>query len=151
MIKTIGEHWVCATPARYGWAPALTRDGLERTDILAVNTDLHHRPVVEIEVKAASQRSEGTNWLLGTKAQFLAKSAHDWFARVLLPEIPAIPRAFVVPRDHLSAAAWIVHHDQRRRPAGRGSVVAADAGAAGPGPGPVHLQLRGLEHERHDQ
>jgi hypothetical protein len=52
MIKTIGEHWVCATPARYGWAPALTRDGLERTDILAVNTDLHHRPVVEIEVKA---------------------------------------------------------------------------------------------------
>jgi hypothetical protein len=36
MIKTVGEHWVCATLARYGWAPALTRDGLERTDILAV-------------------------------------------------------------------------------------------------------------------
>jgi len=111
MIKTIGGHWVCATLARYGWAPALTRDGLERTDILAVKTDLHHRPVVEIQVKTASQRGEGTNWLLGTKAQFLAKSAHEWFVLVLLPEISAIPRAFVAARDHLSAAAWIVHQD----------------------------------------
>ena len=111
MIKTVGEHWVCATLARYGWAPALTRDGLERTDILAVNTDLHHRPVVEIQVKTASQRGEGTKWLLGTKAQLLAKSAHEWFALVLLPEIPGIPRAVVVPRDHLSAAAWIVHQN----------------------------------------
>ena len=74
MIKTIGEHWVCATLARYGWAPA-----------------------------------EGTNWPLGTKAQFLAKSAYKRFVPMLLPEIPAIPRAFVVPRDHLSAAAWIGH------------------------------------------
>jgi hypothetical protein len=116
MIKTIGEHWVCATLARYGWAPVLTRDGLERTDILAVNTDLHHRPVVEIQVKTASQRGAGTNWLLGTKAQFLAKSAHEWFALGLLAEIPAIPKAFVVPRDHLSAAAWIAHQDWRADP-----------------------------------
>ena len=76
MIKTIGEHWVCAALARCGWAP-----------------------------------TEGTNRPLGTKAQFLAKSAYKWFVPVLLLEIPAIPRAFVVPRDHLSAAAWIVHQD----------------------------------------
>jgi hypothetical protein len=44
MIKTVGEHWVCATLARYGWAPALTRDGLERTDILAVSTTLSAYP-----------------------------------------------------------------------------------------------------------
>ena len=51
MVKTAGEHWVCATLARYGWAPALTRDGLERTDILAVGTQLAHRPTIEIQVK----------------------------------------------------------------------------------------------------
>ena len=94
MIRTMGEHWVCAALARYGWAPALTRDGLERTDILAVNTDLHHRPVAGMQVKTASQRGEGTNWLLGTKAQFLAKSAHEWFVLVLLPEIGLIPALF---------------------------------------------------------
>lgn len=36
MTKTVGEHWVCATLARHNWAPALTRDGIARTDILAV-------------------------------------------------------------------------------------------------------------------
>ena len=60
MTKTVGEHWVCATLARYDWAPALTRDGLERTDILAVNTQLAYRPTVEIQVKTASQRGEST-------------------------------------------------------------------------------------------
>jgi len=109
MIKTVGEHWVCATLARYGWAPALTRDGLERTDILAVNTVLTNRPVIEMQVKTASQRGQATNWLLGTKAQLLARSEHEWFALVILPELPAEPRAFVVPRDHLAAATWIEH------------------------------------------
>lgn len=36
--KTVGEHHVAAELARRGWAPALTRDGVERTDILAVDT-----------------------------------------------------------------------------------------------------------------
>ena len=111
MIKTVGEHWVCSALARYEWAPALTRDGLERTDILAVSTKLTERPVIEVQVKTASQRGEATNWLLGTKAQLLARSEHEWFVLVLLPELPFAPRAFVVPRDHLSAAAWIVHQN----------------------------------------
>jgi len=34
MTGTIGEHFACAMLARHGWAPALTRDGLARTDIL---------------------------------------------------------------------------------------------------------------------
>ena len=32
---------------------------------------------------------------------------------VLLPKIPQVPRTFVVPRDHVSAAAWISHEDWR--------------------------------------
>jgi hypothetical protein len=116
MTKTVGEHWVCATLARFNWAPALTRDGLERTDILAVNTQLDHRPMVEIQVKTASQRGDGTSWPLGTKAQLFAKSEHEWFVLVLLPELPGVPRAFVVPRNHVSAATWIVHQDWRTDP-----------------------------------
>jgi hypothetical protein len=33
--KTIGEHHVASELARRGWAPAMTRDGIERTDIVA--------------------------------------------------------------------------------------------------------------------
>lgn len=116
MTKTIGEHWVCATLARHGWAPALTRDGLERTDILAVSTHLARRTTVEIQVKTASEQRGSTNWLVGTKAQLIAESEHEWFVFVLLPDIPFVPRAFVIPRNHVSAAAWIGYWDWRTDP-----------------------------------
>jgi hypothetical protein len=38
LTGSAGEHYVCSMLARYGWAPSLTRDGLERTDILAVHS-----------------------------------------------------------------------------------------------------------------
>lgn len=111
MVKSVGEHWVCATLARHGWAPALTRDGVERTDILAVATTLKDRPMVEIQVKTASKMSNTTSWLLSGKAQLFSRSPHEWFVFVLLPQVPQPPKAFVVPRDHVSAATWIVHQD----------------------------------------
>jgi hypothetical protein len=74
MVKTVGEHWVCSALARYGWAPALTRDGIERTDILAVATHLENRPTVEIQVKTATQRGKGASWPLGLNAQINARS-----------------------------------------------------------------------------
>jgi hypothetical protein len=109
MIKTVGEHWTCAALARYGWTPALTRDGVERTDILAVGTHLEHRPTIEVQVKTATGSGDKTSWLLGTKAQLPDRSGHEWFILVMLPRVPNQPRAFVVPRDHVAAAAWIVH------------------------------------------
>ena len=109
MIKTVGEHWTCAALARHGWAPALTRDGVERTDILAVGTHLSHRPTIEVQVKTASGSSEKISWPLGSKAQLFDRSGREWFVLVMLPDVPSPPRAFIVPRDHLSAAAWIVH------------------------------------------
>lgn len=48
MTKSAGEHWTCAELARSKWAPALTRDGIARTDILAVATHLMDRPMIEI-------------------------------------------------------------------------------------------------------
>lgn len=36
--------------ARHGWAPAMSRDGLERTDILAVLADPENRRMVETQV-----------------------------------------------------------------------------------------------------
>jgi hypothetical protein len=116
MIKSAGEHWVCSALARHGWAPALTRDGLERTDILAVATYLPDWPTVEIQVKAATQRGDRTSWPVGLKAQAIAKSEREWFAFVLLPGFPSAPRTFVIPRDHVSAATWIAHQDWRTDP-----------------------------------
>jgi hypothetical protein len=69
MIKTVSEHWVCATLARHNWAPALTRDGIARTDILAVGTHLADRPTVEIQVKTASDEGSRPTWLLGGVTQ----------------------------------------------------------------------------------
>jgi hypothetical protein len=119
MTKTVGEHWVCATLARHGWAPALTRDGIARTDILAVGTLLPKRPTVEIQVKTASDRGKNPSWPLGDITQLTAVSEHEWFVLVLLPELPLPPRAFVVPRDHVCAATWIRHQDWFTDPSAR--------------------------------
>ena len=69
-VKTIGEHHVAAELARRGWTPALTRDGIERTDILAVFTDPENRRMIEVQVKTALRKSfHQVNWLLDAKAQ----------------------------------------------------------------------------------
>ena len=118
MTKSAGEHWVCSVLARLDWGPALTRDGLERTDILAVRST-ETRRMVEIQVKAANarHRSESTNWPINAKAQQFALSEREWFVFVMLPISGwQAPRSFVIPRDHVSAAAWISHQDWRTEP-----------------------------------
>lgn len=109
MIKTVGEHWACATLARYGWAPTLTRDGFARADMLAVGTHLPQRPTVEIQVKAASDTGNRTSWPLGGVTQLVVASENEWFVFVLLPRLPLQSGAFVIPRDHVCAATWVVH------------------------------------------
>lgn len=115
--KTIGEHWVCTTLARLGWAPALTRDAIERTDILAVATQNADRPRIEIQVKAANvpmPNSQAKFQLYGVKDE-IAKSDHEWFAFVLIPpyisdyanDIGASLQTFIVPRNHVCAAVWV--------------------------------------------
>jgi hypothetical protein len=109
--KTIGEHHVASVLARRGWAPALTRDGIARTDILAVNTRDETRLIAEIQVKTArSQKWEWISWLLGTNSQKTGDSGHEFFALVaVLDDLEVAPRDFVVPRTHVAAAAWIDH------------------------------------------
>jgi hypothetical protein len=94
----------------------LTRDGITRTDILAVGTLLPDRPTVEIQVKTASDRGTNPSWPLVAITQLTAASEHGWFVLVLLPELPLPPRAFVVPRDHVCAATWIRHQDWLTNP-----------------------------------
>lgn len=109
--KTIGEHHVASELARRGWAPALTRDGLERTDILAVSTQPGNRRMVEVQVKTAqSSPSRPVNWPLGSKAQQPSQHEREYFVLVAVPhELDLPPRSFVVPRSHVAAAAWIEH------------------------------------------
>lgn len=109
MTGTIGEHYVCAMLARYGWAPALTRDGLARTDILAVQTTGDRR-AVEVQVKSIRASKSKPNWPLGTNSQATALNDREWFVFVLIDPDPTGPmRTFVVPRDHVAAAVWIEH------------------------------------------
>lgn len=109
--KTVGEHLVASALARRGWAPALTRDGLERTDILAVATHDPERRMVEIQVKTATGRDwPHINWLLGAKAQSPSRGQTEYFVLVAVPnDLSLTPRTFVVPRSHIAAAAWIQH------------------------------------------
>ena len=111
--KTIGEHHVAAELARRGWAPALTRDGLERTDILAVLTEGQRRRLIEVQVKAARGAKWGSiNWPLGTKTQGPSLHEREYFVLVAVPhDVSLPPRDFVVPRAHVAAAAWIQHMD----------------------------------------
>src|SRR5690625_7720656 len=71
--KTVGEHHVASELARRGWAPALTRDGLERTDILAVHSGSIGRRQIEVQVKAArsEERRVGTGWEGGARPVLL--------------------------------------------------------------------------------
>lgn len=109
--KTIGEHHVAAELARRGWAPALTRDGLERTDILAVLADPQNRRLIEIQVKTARGAVwNAISWPLGPKSQGPSQHEHEYFVMVAVPhDLTLAPRNFVVPRSHVAAAAWIEH------------------------------------------
>jgi len=116
MTKSVGEFWVSATMARLGWATALTRDGLERTDILAVRAD-KARDTVEVQVKAANGADPRTSWTVNSKAQSPALSGREWFVFVAIPgDVTLPPRAFVVPRNVVGAVAWILHEHWRTDP-----------------------------------
>lgn len=109
MTKSTGEHWVCSMLSRLGWGVALTRDGLERTDILAVRVT-GARSIIEVQVKSANIVGPEVSWPIGPKAQTPALHDREWFVMVAIPaELAEPPEAFVVPRDVIAAAAWIEH------------------------------------------
>lgn len=127
--ETIGEHYAAAELARRGWAPALTRDGLERTDILAVKTDGLRR-LFEVQVKAAMITAwKYVNWPLGDKSQQPSASEQEYFVMVgVLADMVIHPRFFVLPRAHVAAAAWIGHQHWLTEPgipAGKRNVSAS--------------------------
>lgn len=112
--KTIGEHYAAAEMARRAWAPAFTRDGLERTDILAVRTGTgtgDERRLVEVQVKTATNTAwKYVSWPLGEKSQQPSASETEYFVMVgVLTDLTVAPRFFVLPRAHVAAAAWIGH------------------------------------------
>jgi hypothetical protein len=101
--------------ARYGWAASLTRDGLARTDVLAVHSV--SRVMVEIQVKAMYDVGANSSFRLGVKGEISALSEREWFVLVLIPTEPSgAPRSFVVPRDHVAAATWINHENWLTEP-----------------------------------
>lgn len=110
-VKSVAEHWACSELARRGWAPALTRDDMARTDILAVSTLLPGRPTIQVQVKSAtkSTKRNRVSWHLGKSTSALDESDSAWFVLVVVPEIPAPLYGFVIPRDHVAAATYLNH------------------------------------------
>lgn len=104
LTGSAGEHHVCSMLARYGWAASLTRDGLERTDVLAVHTT--DRAMVEVQVKTVR---DADSWPLGRKGTIAAIGDREWYVLVRLGEPPAAPESFVVPRDVVAATTWVAH------------------------------------------
>jgi hypothetical protein len=68
MSKPAGEHWTCAVLSFLGWGVALTRDGLGRTDVLAVQITGDRR-MIEVQVKAARGVSGKVSRPLGPNSQ----------------------------------------------------------------------------------
>ncbi|MEX1007737.1 MAG: hypothetical protein WD271_07800 [Acidimicrobiia bacterium] len=114
LVKSAGEHWVCGVLSRLGWAVALTRDGVARTDILGAHSATGQ--MIEVQVKAASFGTRLT-FMLGEKGCDPARSDREWYVLVgLAKEAWDAPRAFVVPRDHVAAATWIGHTEWQTNP-----------------------------------
>lgn len=104
LSASAGEHYVCSMLARRGWAASLTRDGLARTDVLAVEAS-DERRMVEVQVKTITAGS----WPLGRKGIAGSVSDREWYVFVMLGEFPDRPRTWVVPRDHVAVATWVGH------------------------------------------
>ncbi|MHB8246490.1 MAG: hypothetical protein ACYDGN_14300 [Acidimicrobiales bacterium] len=108
LVGSSGEHLVCAVLAQLGWAAALTRDGLARTDLLAVDASTGRAVTIQVKTTwvAAGKQAE---WTCGLKDLEPARSPTEWYVMVKLEgKAPAMARYFVVPRDHVAAATWIV-------------------------------------------
>jgi hypothetical protein len=91
LTSAAGEHHVCAELARREWAPSLTRDGLARTDILAVHTTT--RAMIEVRVKTVRDAS---SWPLGRKGTMasISRTARASEVRCGHPEVE-----YVIPGD----------------------------------------------------
>ena len=96
-----GEYLVCGVLAQFGWAAALTRDGLARTDAVAVNVE--SQETVSIQVKTVTVGAgESASWRMGKKDIAKAESQTEWYVLVKLEgPPPAKATYYVVPRDHV--------------------------------------------------
>jgi hypothetical protein len=59
LTGSAGEHMVCGVLAQFNWAAALTREGVARTDVLAVNAETSR--TVSLQVK----NYVGQDWFAG--------------------------------------------------------------------------------------
>ena len=80
LTKSVGEHWACTVLAGLGWAASLTRDGVARTDVLAVH--MESGAMVSAQVKAASF-STNPSWYFGEKGLLPAMSPQEWYLLVV--------------------------------------------------------------------
>lgn len=103
--KSVGEFDACAQLAMRGWAPALTRDGLAYTDIIATSESLHDAPFLSIQVKT----SRGKNFPINVVKIPVDTSNHDWFILTQWDQDTNTLEHYIVPRNHVIAIVWAGH------------------------------------------
>ena len=95
--------------ARLGWSPALTRDGVARTDILATWPASGH--MIEVQVKTASY-VRNPRVVMGNNAQQLARSDHSGSCSWRSASVRRTHHAATSStRDRVAAAVWIAHQN----------------------------------------
>lgn len=78
LVKSAGGGFVCAMLALHGCAASLTRDGMARTEVLAIDTaETGSRELIEVQVKAYSPMDR-PSWPMGNLIGKHAKSDHEW-------------------------------------------------------------------------
>ena len=111
-----GEYLVCGVLAQFGWAAGLTRDGLARTDAVAVHAESDRAISLQVKTTGVGE-GKPARWRVGEKDTRSSTSDSEWYVFVKLEgDAPAISTFYVVPRDHVAAAVWIAHYDWLRSP-----------------------------------
>jgi hypothetical protein len=106
---SVGEFLVCGVLGQYEWAAGLTRDGIAMTDVLAQHAQTGEAVSVQVKTTWVDEGREA-KWQVGLKDIRPATSDSQWYVMVKLEgAAPAASTFFVVPKDHVAAAVWIVH------------------------------------------
>jgi hypothetical protein len=85
-----------------------------------VATHLADRPMIEVQVKTATESGRATTFSPGDPTGKHAANDREWFVFVILPlDRAQALHGYVVPRDHAMAATWIVHQNWLTSPDAR--------------------------------
>jgi hypothetical protein len=99
-----GEYYVAAELSLRGWLATPTIKNAPGTDVLAQYRE--KGILVAIQTKTASM---GNQFMLNASIERPSSADNEWVVLVKLHELGSRPSFFVLPHDHVAAAAYAQH------------------------------------------